>query len=176
MTLPVSPLNLDERRLYPLHEEDDVPETIPHERVVHYLRGAIGAFDPRWLVTGNVCIYWEPDNFADYAAPDLFVAREPPVDPAPRVYQIWRDPPLLFVAEVGSRSTLQEEEEGRLTRYQTLVRAPEHLFVDREKGTLTLRRLGPLGYEIVTPGPLVSRDTGNLEAMFYLSDPLHSLV
>ncbi|MFO0896337.1 MAG: sugar ABC transporter substrate-binding protein [Pirellulales bacterium] len=30
--------------------------------------------------------------------------------------------------------------------------------------------------EIVTPGPLVSRETGNLEAMFYLSDPLHSLV
>jgi ribose transport system substrate-binding protein len=30
--------------------------------------------------------------------------------------------------------------------------------------------------EIVTPGPLVTRDTGNLEAMFYLADPRHCLV
>lgn len=30
--------------------------------------------------------------------------------------------------------------------------------------------------EIVTPGPLVARETGNLEAMFYLADPAHCLV
>lgn len=30
--------------------------------------------------------------------------------------------------------------------------------------------------EIVTPGPLVSRESGNLEAMLYLADPLHCLV
>lgn len=30
--------------------------------------------------------------------------------------------------------------------------------------------------EIVTPGPLVSRETGNLDAMFYLADPRHCLV
>lgn len=30
--------------------------------------------------------------------------------------------------------------------------------------------------EIITPGPLVSQESGNLEAMFYLSDPKHCLV
>lgn len=30
--------------------------------------------------------------------------------------------------------------------------------------------------EIVTPGPLVTKDTGNLEAMLYLADPKHCLV
>jgi ribose transport system substrate-binding protein len=30
--------------------------------------------------------------------------------------------------------------------------------------------------EIVTPGPLVTQDTGNLEAMLYLADPAHCLV
>jgi len=30
--------------------------------------------------------------------------------------------------------------------------------------------------ELITPGALVSKDTGNLDAMFYLSDPRHSLV
>ena len=29
---------------------------------------------------------------------------------------------------------------------------------------------------IPLPGPLVAKDTGNLEAMFYLSDPKHCLV
>ena len=30
--------------------------------------------------------------------------------------------------------------------------------------------------EIVTPGPLVSLESGNLEAMLYLADPRHCLV
>jgi ribose transport system substrate-binding protein len=30
--------------------------------------------------------------------------------------------------------------------------------------------------DIVTPGPLVSRDSGNLDAQRYLSDPRHCLV
>lgn len=30
--------------------------------------------------------------------------------------------------------------------------------------------------EIITPGPLVSRETGNLDAMLYLADPAHCLV
>ncbi|MBX7166248.1 MAG: sugar ABC transporter substrate-binding protein [Pirellulales bacterium] len=30
--------------------------------------------------------------------------------------------------------------------------------------------------EIITPGPLVSRESGNLEAMFFLADPRHCLV
>jgi ribose transport system substrate-binding protein len=33
-----------------------------------------------------------------------------------------------------------------------------------------------LPLEIVTPGPLVSRDTGNLEAMLFLADPRHCMV
>ena len=30
--------------------------------------------------------------------------------------------------------------------------------------------------EIPLPGPLVSKDTGNLDAMFYMSDPKHCLI
>jgi hypothetical protein len=33
-----------------------------------------------------------------------------------------------------------------------------------------------LPHRIVTPGPLVSRDTGNVEAMQYMADPKHCLV
>jgi ribose transport system substrate-binding protein len=30
--------------------------------------------------------------------------------------------------------------------------------------------------EVITPGPLVTRETGNLDTMFYMSDPMHCLV
>jgi Uma2 family endonuclease len=152
MTLPLSPVDLDDRNLYPLHEEDDVPEIPFHERVVRYLRDAIAAFAPHWFVTGNACIYWERGNFRDYAAPDVFVVKEPLPEPMPRVYHLWRDPPVSFVAEVGSRSTL-EEETTRLMRYRDRVRVPEHLFFDPDSLELRLRRLGPSDYEEVAPGP-----------------------
>lgn len=37
-------------------------------------------------------------------------------------------------------------------------------------------KMEDLPQEIVTPGPLVSKDSGNLEAMLYLADPRHCMV
>jgi Uma2 family endonuclease len=153
MTTPLTPAAVDERDLYPLHEEDDVTETPQHERLVRYLRDAIAAQVPGRFVTGNVCIYWEPGNYEAYAAPDLFVAQAALSYPDPRVYLSWQDPPLVFVAEVGSRSTSQDEEGVRLERYRDILRVPEHLYFDPERKELRLRRLGPVGYEVVAPEP-----------------------
>jgi Uma2 family endonuclease len=153
MTTHLSPAAVNERDLYPLHEEDDVTETPQHERLVRYLRDAIAAQVPGRFVTGNVCIYWEPGNYEAYAAPDLFVAQAALSHPDPRVYLFWQDPPLVFVAEVGSRSTSQDEEGVRLERYRDILRVPEHLYFDPERKELRLRRLGPVGYEVVAPEP-----------------------
>jgi len=153
MTTHLTPAAVDERDLYPLHEEDDVPEIPHHEQVVRYLRDAIGAHGPDWFVTGNVCIYWEPGNHEAYAAPDVFVVRAALAQPDPRVYLLWRDPPIVFVAEVGSRSTSQDEEGVRLERYRDVLRVPEHLYLDPERKELRLRRLGPGGYELVAVEP-----------------------
>jgi Uma2 family endonuclease len=153
MTTDLTPAAVDERDLYPLHEEDDVPEIPHHEQVVRYLRDAIGAHGPDWFVTGNVCIYWEPGNHEAYAAPDVFVVRAALAQPDPRVYLLWRDPPIVFVAEVGSRSTSQDEEGVRLERYRDVLRVPEHLYLDPESKDLRLRRLGPGGYELVAVEP-----------------------
>jgi Uma2 family endonuclease len=149
MTTHLTPAAVDERDLYPLHEEDDVPEIPHHEQVVRYLRDAIGAHGPDWFVTGNVCIYWEPGNHEAYAAPDLFVVRAALPQPDPRVYLLWQDPPIVFVAEVGSRSTSLDEEGMRLERYSDVIRVPEHLYLDPERKEVRLRRLGPAGYELV---------------------------
>ena len=37
-------------------------------------------------------------------------------------------------------------------------------------------KLKDVPLEIPLPGPLVSKDTGNIDAMFYMSDPKHCLI
>src|SRR2546427_5582726 len=109
MAIRVPPLSVDDQDYYPLHEEDDVPETPPHEAAVRYARDAIAARFPDWFVTGNVCIYWERGNTKDYRAPDLFVVKEPLTEPVMRVYQLWKQPPVVFALEVGSRTTFRQD-------------------------------------------------------------------
>src|SRR3989304_3311978 len=99
---------LAEHDRYPIHEEDNVPENPTHERIARYLKDALGAYLPDMWVTGDVCMYWEPENMKRYAAPDGLVVDAPPPDPMPSVYLKWSAPPALFVAEVGSKSTFLE--------------------------------------------------------------------
>ena len=70
-TLPVLE---DDIRLYPNHEEDDVPEGTLHNRWSSYLVYSLAARFPDWFAAGNICVYWEPGNSRDYVAPDAFVA------------------------------------------------------------------------------------------------------
>jgi Uma2 family endonuclease len=149
MTARLSPTDLDDRDLYPLHEEDDVTEIPFHERQVRYLRNALSVHFPGWFVTGNVAIYWEPGNTRRYRAPDVFVAREPLPEPDPRVYLTWLDPPVIFVAEIGSRSTQRADEGPKVEIYSRHVRAAEYLYSDPPRGSLRLWRQGPEGYEEV---------------------------
>lgn len=163
MTTSISPAVQDERDRYPLHEEDNVSETDPHEQAVRYLRGAIAAYSDEWRVCGNVGIYWKPKSYEDYAAPDVFVVREPRSTPYRRTYLTWKDPAIAFVAEVASRATAHLEETSRLDTYQEILRVPEHLYIDMERGQIRLRRLGTQGYQLVEPennGRLRSQELG----------------
>jgi hypothetical protein len=163
MTAKLTPTALDDRDLYPLHEEDEVTEIPFHEHQVRYLRDALGARFPDWFVTGNVGIYWEPGNTVLYRAPDVFVVREPLPQPDPPVYLTWRDPPVIFVAEIGSRSTQVVDEGPKVEIYGQHVRAAEYLYSDPPRGDVRLWRLGPEGYEAVAPeenGRLRSAELG----------------
>jgi Uma2 family endonuclease len=154
MAVPLAPLDLlDDQNYYPLHEEDDVPETPPHERRSRYARDAIETRFPHWFVTGNVCIYWERGNTQKYRAPDLFVVKEPLTEPVTRVYQLWRQPPVAFVLEVANRSTFRQDEEPKLEIYQEQVKAAEYLHVDLDRKQKRLWRLGPGGYVSVAEEP-----------------------
>jgi Uma2 family endonuclease len=170
MTAKLSPAALDDRDLYPLHEEDDVTEIPFHERQVRYLRNALSARFPDWFVTGNVCIYWERGNYALYRAPDVFVVREPLPQPDPRVYLAWQDPPVIFVAEIGSRSTQAVDEGPKVEIYAQNVRAAEYLYSDPPQGDVRLWRLGPEGYEAVAPGENGRLRSAELQLEFGLEE------
>jgi Uma2 family endonuclease len=144
-------LSVDDQEYYPLHEEDDVPEVPPHRRRVTYLYDALTVRFPGWFVTSNVCIYWERGNTKKYRAPDLFVVQEPLAEEVHRVYQTWKQPPVTFVAEIGSKSTFRKDEGPKVEIYQDLIRAEEYLYADPPKGILRLWRLGSAGYTEVAP-------------------------
>src|SRR4051812_19421488 len=111
-------LSADDQEFYPLHEEDDVPETVDHESAVRYARNALTVRFPDWCITGNVCVYWERANTNAYRAPDVFVVKEPLAEPVTRVYQLWKQPPIAFVLEVGSRSTFRTDVGPKVELYQ----------------------------------------------------------
>jgi hypothetical protein len=162
MSSQVSPARADERDSYPIHEEDDVPETDPHERQVRYARDALQACFPDRYVGGNLCIYWEPGNRRRYIAPDLFLARGVPAAPKPRVYLLWQDPPVSFVLEVISRETAAAVEKNRGI-YRRHLQVTEVLEVNAEQHQVQLWRLGPAGYEAAAPeanGVLRSQELG----------------
>jgi Uma2 family endonuclease len=151
MAVRAPALSVDDQDYYPLHEEDDLPEIPPHEATVRDLRNVLSLRFPGWFITGNVCIYWERGNTKKYRAPDLFMVREPLTEEVHRVYQTWKQPPVTFVAEIGSKSTFRKDEGPKVGIYQDLIRAGEYLYADPPKGILRLWRQGPAGYVEVAP-------------------------
>jgi Uma2 family endonuclease len=158
MTTPVPTAAADEYKLYPVHEEDNVPETSPHELVVRYARDVLAALFPQCLVTGDPCIYWERGNTQRYAAPDVLVVRGRAREALPRTYLLWRDPPVSFVLEIGSDSTRQIDLGEKPAIYSQHVKAEEYFYADPPDPESPLRelrlwRLGPEGYLPVEPEP-----------------------
>jgi Uma2 family endonuclease len=153
MAIPAATSTVDERDLYPLHEEDDaMGENPDHYDQARYLVGAVRVRHPSWFVTSNLCVYWEPGNYQRYRAPDLLAVRAAMAPARPRVYLVWRDPPVNFVAEVGSRSSQREDEGPKVDVYQDQVRAREYLYADPPRGVLRLWRMGGDGtYAEVPP-------------------------
>jgi Uma2 family endonuclease len=154
---------VDDRSLYPIHEEDDVPEIPRHESEVRNLRDVLAYRFRDRFVTGNVCIYWIPGEFQFYYAPDAFVAESAAAEPEPRVYHAWQDPPIVFAAEVDSRSLTAAQREHNYRICELVLCIPELLEFDPEDLSLRLWRLGRRGYESVAPetdGRLQSRELG----------------
>ena len=136
---------IDEHELYPVHEEDTLPERPEHEYQVWLLKSMLRTRLPQHWTTGDICMYWEERNFHQYVAPDVLVVRGPaPVEP-PGVYLAWTDPPALLTIEIGSRSTLREDEGPKVSRYLIDLGVPEYLHFTPHRNprrrTLALWRL-----------------------------------
>jgi Uma2 family endonuclease len=131
----------DEHEFYPVHEEDSVPQTPLHLWQNTYFLCAIQSQHPELWVTGDTCLYWERGNTRRYVAPDVAVIDcAPPAEPH-NVWLSWSDPPLLFVAEIGSRSTLVEDTGPKVATFEQHLRVPEYLYADPPKGDLRLWRM-----------------------------------
>jgi Uma2 family endonuclease len=156
MSTPVPTAAVDEQKLYPVHEEDSVPEGAPHEFAVRYVRDALAVLYRDSLVTGDICIYWERGNTQRYAAPDVLVVRGRQRLPLPRTYLLWREPPVSFVVEIGSDRTRPIDLEEKPGTYSEHVKAEEYFYADPPDPESPLRelrlwRLGPEGYLPVEP-------------------------
>jgi Uma2 family endonuclease len=164
MAIPAPPFPVNDREFYPLHEEEDVPEIEFHDLQTDYLCDALRAYFPDWRVFRDVCIYWVPGVTNLYRAPDVFVVSGAIPEPTLRVYHTWQDPPIDFVAEIGSRSTFREDEGPKPEIYSRDIGVVEFLYTDPPKGDLRLWRLGPGDvYEPVVPeanGRLRSQELG----------------
>lgn len=161
---------MNEHDLYPVHEEDNVPEKGFHEAQARYLKGALAAHLRDKWVTGDICMYWEERNFHQYAAPDALVVDCPTPDPIPKVYLRWSDPEPLLVIEVGSRSTFRMDEGPKTTIYGGLLRVPEYLYYHPDLHTLTLYVLKEHGYEAAQPDDRGRLHSQTLDLWFGVDD------
>jgi hypothetical protein len=98
------------------------------------------------------------------------VVQEPLAEEVHRVYQTWRQPPVTFVAEIGSKSTFRKDEGPKVEIYQDLIRAVEYLYADPPKGVLRLWRLGMAGYTEVAPAANGRLRSERLELEFGLDE------
>jgi Uma2 family endonuclease len=183
-----------DRQLFSLHEEDEAGgaegaywgpgpgEVTPHRRQVVYLETNFQVELPDRFVGANMGVYWVPSQHEEpWAGPDVFVAARPPIrDPLPRVWLVWEDGPLQFVAEVASEKTRRLERPGthgrprgagrqradtegcREEKYQDALGVPECLYVDLDRHQLELWRLQAGKYRRVREegGRLYSEELG----------------
>jgi Uma2 family endonuclease len=156
------PLYAD-RALFSLHEEEDVVEIRPHRRQVVYFETNLQSLFPDRYVAANMGVYWVPGQYiSPWVGPDLFVAARPPREPVERVWAVWEDGPLQFVAEVASEKTRRSERQKREEIYQEALAVPECLYVDLDRHQLELWRLETGAYRRVRAagGRLYSEQLG----------------
>ena len=125
---------------YPSHEEDSAPEHPEHEYQVWELRSTLRKRLPQHWITGDVCMYWLPQDKSTYVAPDVLVVQGTERGAEQGPYRVWCDPPALFVGEISSRSTAQDDEFVKPETLLLDLRVAEYLFFDRLRPRLRLWR------------------------------------
>jgi hypothetical protein len=100
----------------------------------------------------------------------VLVVTEPLTEPVIRVYQLWKQPPIAFVLEVGSRTSFRTDVGPKVELYQEKIKAAEYAHVDLDHQVKRLWRLGPEGYVEAVPEANGRLRSQELELEFDLVD------
>ncbi|MFL5244520.1 MAG: Uma2 family endonuclease [Gemmataceae bacterium] len=88
------------------------------------------ASDPLFYVSGNMLVYYKPDDRSCNLAPDVFVVREVPKHRRD-YYLIWEEGHSLdLVIELTSRSTKAEDIEDKFNLYRDRLKVREYFLFD----------------------------------------------
>lgn len=118
------PLQHEPEIEYPDSDGKPMAETPLHRKVMSHLIDALEdhfAGEPDVYVSGNMLLYYEKGNRSAAVAPDVFVVRGVPKDDDRDVYLLWREGKApCFVLEVTSKTTRDEDQKSKKSRYARL--------------------------------------------------------
>jgi Uma2 family endonuclease len=131
------PLQHDTEIEYPDSDGKPMAETPIHLAVMlHCIQSLKDHFaeEPDVYVSGNMFLYYEKGNRSAAVAPDVFVVRGVPKDDDRDVYLLWReDKAPCFVLEVTSKTTREEDQTSKRSRYARLGVEEYFLFDPRSE-------------------------------------------
>jgi Uma2 family endonuclease len=135
---------------YIVHYEESMSEVPAHYWQKEYLGNALKAAQPERWVVGECCLYLDRAEPTRFKVPDILITRGAPNTEKLRTYVLWRDPAVVFVAEVLSDDNTQAEVDDKQVRYER-AGILEFLVVDPEACRFTLYELHRGGYRAVAP-------------------------
>lgn len=131
------PLQHETEIEYPDSDGKPMAETPIHlEVMLHGIQALKDHFagEPDVYVSGNMLLYYEKGNRSASVAPDVFVVRGVPKEEDRDVYLLWREGKApCFVLEVTSKTTREEDQKSKKSRYARLGVEEYFLFDPRSE-------------------------------------------
>ena len=130
------PLQHEPEIEYPDSDGKPMAETPIHRKVMSHLIDALEdhfADEPDVYVSGNMLLYYEKGKRSS-VAPDVFVVRGVPKEEDRDVYLLWREGKApCFILEVTSKTTQEEDQKSKKSRYAQLGVEEYFLFDPRSE-------------------------------------------
>jgi Uma2 family endonuclease len=137
-----------ENNEYPTTDGKPMAETDIHRDLMLDLIRTLEVYyadKKRVYVSGNLLVFYEPDNKRKHVSPDVFVVKGVKKQKRDN-YLVWKEKPIAFVIELTSSSTKKEDTEKKFKLYQDTLKVSEYFLFD-PKGDYLRPRLK--GYRLV---------------------------
>jgi Uma2 family endonuclease len=121
------------RNGYPTSDGKPMAETDTHRIVMTDTIETLEdryASDPRTYVSGNILVYYEPDNRRRHVSPDVLVVRGIEKHERPN-YLVWEEGKgPNVVIEITSSSTRREDQDDKFALYRDVLKVREYFLFD----------------------------------------------